>query len=248
MLVVPSSHADLEETMKPAQSVKTVDEWQSFRGFSCGSAVILDGFKGECPTTTMNAGPKVNGGGQDMSAIQKEKSRFEKIEGGKSRTGNGTNSNDGYQLHLAFDRQSHAKLVALKGQLRAASFGEVLRRAVEAYEIFDPHDVDERHQHAEQVKPASPKRNGGKIKRVNLRIPDWMKEFLDREKLEHGQPYNETIRQALRILTQLARNRDRLLQKIKKGETNDAKHVVVTDVDDQDELSNDEIIMLTAIA
>ncbi|MEP2758726.1 MAG: hypothetical protein ABJP66_06605 [Hyphomicrobiales bacterium] len=246
--MVPSSHADQEETTKPAQSMNTVDEWQSFLGFSCGSAVILDGFKGECPTTTMNAGPKVNGGGQDMSAIQKEKPRLEKIEGGRSRAGNGTNSNDGYQLHLAFDRQSHAKLVALKGQLRAASFGEVLRRAVEAYEIFDPHDVDEQPQHTEQAKPTSPKRSGSEIKRVNLRIPNWMKEFLDREKLEHGQPYNETIRQALRILTQLARNRDQLLRKVKKGKTNDAKHMVVTVDDDQDGLSNDEIIMLTAIA
>ena len=122
----------------------------------------------------------------------------------------------GYKLHLAMDKQSHGRLVCLQGALRAASFGEVLRRALDAYKIFDPEIVakNEDGVNSDDVTSTMPKAN---IEHLYVIISLEMKEQLDDEKSAHGSTYKETISRALCVLMQLVRERGKLIDQVKKG-------------------------------
>jgi len=164
---------------------------------------------------------KREGGGLAMSAIEKKHPRFEKIEGGKSKGRSSRNGDEGHKLHLVFDRESYAKLVAIKGRLRAASFNEVIRRALDAYDIFDPHDATNPQANepvgdvTETVLNGVPSADPSSVEHVYFQAPAWMIEYLNHEKKERGQTYAETVRQALRVLNQLVREREKLLDTVK---------------------------------
>lgn len=123
----------------------------------------------------------------------------------------------GYKLHLAMDKPSYARLVWLMGALQAASFGEVLRRALAAYEIFDPDDLPEENGISNNSDHAKSPVPSADIKHLYIVIPHGMKEQLDDEKTAHGRAYADTIRRALCVLTQLVRERAKLVAKVKKG-------------------------------
>ncbi|WP_166418973.1 hypothetical protein [Cochlodiniinecator piscidefendens] len=124
----------------------------------------------------------------------------------------------GYKLHLAMDKASYTQLVWLKGALQAASFGEVLRRALNAYEIFDPDDLSEESGiSSDRAKSPVP---AADIKHLYIVIPHGMKEQLDDEKTVEGRAYADTIRRALCVLTQLVRERAKLVAKVEKGGNN----------------------------
>jgi hypothetical protein len=131
----------------------------------------------------------------------------------------------GYKLHLAMDKPSYARLVWLMGALQAASLGEVLRRALTAYEIFDPDDLPEENGITDDTDRAKSPVSSAEVKHLYIVIPHGMKEQLDDEKTAHGRAYADTIRRALCVLTQLVRERAKLIAKVKKGENdNDQKY------------------------
>lgn len=123
---------------------------------------------------------------------------------------------DGYKLHLALDKSSYARLVWLQGALRAASFGEILRRALDAYEVFDPEnlaDIDDTK--SDRVIHS---RNEEPVEHLYVVISNEMKSKLDEEKSSFGRTYKETIRRALCVLMQLVRERKKIINTIKNGD------------------------------
>lgn len=122
-----------------------------------------------------------------------------------------------YKLHLAIDELSHAKLVELQKSLRAASPGEVIRRSLDAYEIFEPEGLLEKSDEhpmsiAESVMNVD-------VHHLYLAIPSEMKKQLDDEKASFNRTYKETIRRSLCVLSQLVKERGKLVSDLEKGET-----------------------------
>lgn len=116
----------------------------------------------------------------------------------------------GYKLHLAMDKQSYGRLVWLQGALRATSFGEVLRRALDAYKVFDPEFVDKKENGVISDSATSMKSKAG-IEHLYVIISLEMKEQLDEDKSAHNWSYKETVSRALCVLMQLVREREKLL-------------------------------------
>lgn len=122
---------------------------------------------------------------------------------------------NGYKLHLALDKNSYARLVWLQGALRAASFGEVLRRALDAYEVFDPEGLVE--EKGEDTDSAISSELSADVEHLYVVISREMKQQLDDEKSAYGRTYKGTIRRALCVLMQLVRNRAKLVAEVEKG-------------------------------
>ena len=122
---------------------------------------------------------------------------------------------NGYKLHLALDKQSYARLVWLQGALRASSFGEVLRRALDAYEVFEPEGVAEGND-TKSDRVISRAQNAD-VEHLYIVISNEMKDQLDSEKSANGRTYKETIRLSLCVLMQLVRERAKLVANLKKG-------------------------------
>ncbi|NBB81696.1 MAG: hypothetical protein GVY36_20025 [Verrucomicrobia bacterium] len=157
-----------------------------------------------------------NGGSLDM-ASQLKKAQPSLVKDGnpsrKASDGSATKS-----LHLVLDKPSYARLVWLQGALRAASFVEVLRRALDAYEIFDPEGLAmEDGVDTDRAKSPATKAD---VKHLYIDISPEMKKQLDDEKSAHGRAYKVTINRALCVLTQLVRNRTKLVEAVKKGGEN----------------------------
>jgi len=113
------------------------------------------------------------------------------------------------------DRETFARLGWLKAELEAATDAEVIRRALKAYELFEPADAE-----------AVDKRRGpnsataqltGDVEHLYIRIPARMKARLDAEHKASGRSYGEQVRQALRVLMQLAREREALKELVSEG-------------------------------
>jgi len=107
------------------------------------------------------------------------------------------------------DPTSYAILSWLMGSLEAASFGEVIRRALQAYEFFEPEDLAESSRVAtgESSEPST-----AGLRHVHARIPMRTKERLDREKAVSGGTYSDVVCQSLRVLAQLVRDREVMLK------------------------------------
>ncbi|MGH1406664.1 MAG: hypothetical protein ACRBBJ_08930 [Rhodomicrobiaceae bacterium] len=120
------------------------------------------------------------------------------------------------KLHLEMDLDSYTRLVHLKGALQADSLGEVVRRALQIYEIIKPDD-EKNNVNSSGLNAATPQTQSAKLKSVYIPMNSWMKEQLDREKLASKKPYREIIRQALRVLMQVLREREKLVSCVKKG-------------------------------
>ncbi len=112
-----------------------------------------------------------------------------------------------YKLHIVLDKESFMIIRGLKAQLEASTEAEVIRRALKAYEIFEP---DEDDIIDNSVGPNH--RPVGGVEHLYVRIPLRMKERLDVEQKTSGKTYAEQVRQALRVLTQLLRE----VQKIRE--------------------------------
>lgn len=141
------------------------------------------------------------------------------IKKGK-RSSSGTADANGYKLHLALDQLSYARLVWLMGALQAASFVEVFRRALSAYEIFEPDDLPEESGNDSDLAMSCVKNTD--LEHLYIVITGRMKEQLDSERSAFGRTYKETVRRALCVLMQLVREREKLTAQLKKGtESND---------------------------
>jgi hypothetical protein len=106
-----------------------------------------------------------------------------------------------YKLHIVMDKESVMRLRGLKAQLEASTDAEVIRRALKAYEIFEPADEPA----DESVSPNPENLAGDNVEHLYIRIPNRMKSRLDTEYKASGHSYGEQVRQALRVLTQLCR-------------------------------------------
>jgi len=121
--------------------------------------------------------------------------RSEEVVGSvQSRSGGGE-----YKLHIVMDKASFMRLRWLKAQLEASTEAEVVRRALKAYEIFEPDDE----MTGDHVGPNSDDLVSGNGEELYIRIPDRMKAYLDIKHGDSGLSYGEQVRQALRVLTQL---------------------------------------------
>lgn len=132
---------------------------------------------------------------------------------------------DVYKLHLVLDEASFAKLEWLKGALKAASYDEVVRRALLAHELFEPDDVkptagEARPEPADNNKVANISKSQN-VEHIYIRAPAWMRNVLDEEKTRMGNTYAETVRQSLRVLFQLVREREAFIAQIEKGDNNE---------------------------
>jgi len=105
-----------------------------------------------------------------------------------------------YKLHVVLGKESYAKLVWLKAQLEASTEAEVIRRALKAYERFEPHDDSQ-----SATNPCIEPTKGDTV-HVYIRITEKMKCRLDDEYAKSGRSYGEQVRQALRVLMQLVRD------------------------------------------
>jgi hypothetical protein len=119
-----------------------------------------------------------------------------------------------YKLHLAMDRDSYARLGWLKANLEASTDGEVIRRALKAFELFEPSDgaSDPKGPNLGDFHPDKD------IEHIYIRLPARMKDRLDNEREMTGRSYGEQVRQALRVLMQLVRQRDGMLAQIHNGD------------------------------
>lgn len=123
-----------------------------------------------------------------------------------------------YRLHLEMNEHSYARLTWLQGALRTTSKTEIVRRALDAYQVFDP-------EFSEDSTVASSNKAVG-TRRFYVRISHEMKQHLDEEKSNFGRTYKETIRRALCVFYQLSRDRNRIIDQAReqlKGESNDQK-------------------------
>ena len=121
-------------------------------------------------------------------------------------------SGDGYRLHLVMDRPSYARFTWLVGALRAASLAEVLRRALDAYQLFDPVTAAQPGDGVNPDNAAAPgKSSSADFEHLYIVISDEMKAQLDEEKAAHGRTYKETVSRALCVLTQIVRERAKLV-------------------------------------
>jgi len=111
------------------------------------------------------------------------------------------------------DKESFLRLRGLKAQLEASTEAEVVRRALKAYEIFEPSDDLSDH-------PVGPSPDelatANKVEHLYVRIPQRTKDRLDFEQEVSGRTYSEQVRQALRVLTQLINEADALRKKLAK--------------------------------
>lgn len=171
------------------------------------------GAHGDQTGCSVNLVTMKNGGSLDM-ASQLKKAQPSLVKGGnpprKASDGSATKS-----LHLVLDKPSYARLVWLQGALRAASFVEVLRRALDAYEIFDPEGLAM--EHGVDTDRANSPATKADVKHLYIDISPEMKKQLDDEKSAHGRAYKVTINRALCVLTQLVRNRTKLVEAVEKG-------------------------------
>jgi hypothetical protein len=109
------------------------------------------------------------------------------------------------QLHLVMDEKSYGLLCWLVDALEAASFGEVIRRALQAYEVFEPAEFAER---APLTNDELSALSSDDLRLVHARIHPRTKERLDRHKAETRATYADVVSQSLRVLAQLVRNRE----------------------------------------
>jgi hypothetical protein len=125
-----------------------------------------------------------------------------------------------YKLHIVMDRESIAKLRWLRANLEASTDAEVIRRALKAYEIIQPADEDHGSPHLDGPRHLDQNEGpnlsmAGAVEHLYIRIPTRMKARLDIEYDKSGRTYGEQVRQALRVLMQLARNLDALKEGIR---------------------------------
>jgi hypothetical protein len=113
------------------------------------------------------------------------------------------------QLHLEMDAESYAGLRWIQGALEAVSIGEVIRRAIQAFEFSRSTDSG----HAPK---ASLSVIGPRARRLHVRVPLRTKERLDRIKEETGNTYSDVINQSLHVLAHFVREREAII----KGESN----------------------------
>ena len=127
---------------------------------------------------------------------------------GQSHMMSNSNVSD-YKLHLVMDKESFARLSWLKGAMEATTESEVIRRALKVYDLFEPNDLNKGD--ARKLCPD----NDRNVEHLYIRLPVRMKERLDAERNASGLSYGEQVRHALRVLTQLVRDRERLLSSIR---------------------------------
>jgi hypothetical protein len=107
-----------------------------------------------------------------------------------------------HKLHIVMDKESFMKLRWLKAQLEASTDAEVVRRALKAYEIFEPDDESKDGPSGPNAEPLAT----ASVEHLYIRIPQRMKDQLDLEQKASGSSYGQQVRQALRVLTQLVRD------------------------------------------
>ncbi|HZE52266.1 MAG TPA: hypothetical protein VE111_03195 [Bradyrhizobium sp.] len=126
---------------------------------------------------------------------------------GTVRNVEGQSSGSEHKLHIVMDKESLMRLRGLKGKLEASTESEVIRRALKAYEIFEPDgEVND-----SPVGP-NPDSISDMGEHLYVRIPNRMKERLDDEHQTSGRSYGEQVRQALRVLTQLTREMESCIE------------------------------------
>lgn len=123
----------------------------------------------------------------------------------------------GYKLHLAMDKESYARLLWLKASLEASTESEVIRRALQAYEIFEPADA---HQKGGEESNLATETSNDSIEHLYIRISQRIKERLDAERETSGLSYGEQVRHALRVLMQLTREREKVLRGVRSTDNN----------------------------
>lgn len=111
------------------------------------------------------------------------------------------------QLQIEMDLESHLILKTVMALLEVPTYGELIRRSLQAYEFFDPQLPPTEAKEAPEAK--NPNRT---VKRIHVRLPLKTKERLDRIKDHTNSTYTETVNKAVLILAQLARKKEELMQ------------------------------------
>ena len=100
------------------------------------------------------------------------------------------------QIQLSMDVKTYALLVWLKGALEAASMSEVVRRAIQAYELFEPVETDGDDNVSDNYLPPSTKR-----RQLHVRIPIKTMERMEREKHRaEDLTYSDVVARSLMVL------------------------------------------------
>lgn len=115
-----------------------------------------------------------------------------------------------YKLRSKLDIDSVKRLYALKEHLEATSDIEVVRRALRAYDVFD---VDP----ALDATPLRDYKNSLCPIELTLRLPESIRERMEARKAQTGESYADQLRKGLTVLTQLTRDLDSRLEKIRQS-------------------------------
>jgi hypothetical protein len=121
-----------------------------------------------------------------------------------------SSSSQDFQLQISMDTKSYALLVWLKGALEATSLGEVIRRALQVYQLIAPAD-EEPESDALGDFDAFSGALEPPLRSVHVRLPPRTMDRLERERSTGDHTYAHVVQQALRVLAQLVRERDALV-------------------------------------
>jgi len=103
------------------------------------------------------------------------------------------------------DGSSHALLRKVADELEA-DISEIVRRAIQAYQFGEPCDVGD-HRRRAGLERGKGQFGDDESRIIHVRIPPKTKAILDEEKEESGDSYTFIVTQALRLFTQIVRNR-----------------------------------------
>lgn len=111
-----------------------------------------------------------------------------------------------FQIQIVMDSDAYDVLVWLQVTLDASSANEVVRRAIQAYEFFEPEDwnISIRGTNLHVAEVSSPSGD----KKVHIRLPKRTKDLLDRHKGVSGEPYSVVISKALSVFAELVARRE----------------------------------------
>lgn len=131
-----------------------------------------------------------------------------------SQASDGDNTNFSYRLFLIVDLAVYNWIVTLKDVLESPSFGDVVRQAVRAYAIALA-ETDKVENIDELPVETNP---NGKLKKLNIRIPNRTKQRLDVLKEITNSTYTDIVVLGLGILARTAKEQEEILASLENGE------------------------------
>ena len=194
----------------------------------------MSGYSGRRPRSEGLHFDQIDGNGESHQMLKDDASRV-------------GDTSDELIIHLSMGDAAYDMLLWVKETSEAKTFGEVIRRAMQALELFEPTDI----QSGVPTKPvtvmtdattsaSNPEElSSGEhgCHSVSVRVSSKTKARIDTQKARLNTTYSEVVRHALRVLAQLLRNRARYLS-VQKGGENGVAYAFMRDRSRCSELDN----------